>query len=247
VINIREESRIHYQDLKDDLRGIKAEKAEKAKGQAKKELLDWVSQVDYSSNFYASLSSTINDDTTGDWSMVSHSKTGSSILAQEDCFSLEPVNFPQHPIQSPLNSLRIAGLGKIVICSKAIRHLLQNDTIQLHSPMIAYFFFDFNDIAKQSIEDMVRSLVFQLIAQLDEIPDDLRKLHSKQRSSVPTLQVWCSILKSCLKSAKTRYIFIDALDECGEGEAHLLAETLYSLFGDTQMATNWFLTCRPSQ
>lgn len=65
--NIREETRTHYQDLKDDLRGIKAGKIETAKSKAKAEILDWVSQVNYSSNYHAALLPTCEHDASGDW------------------------------------------------------------------------------------------------------------------------------------------------------------------------------------
>jgi len=121
-----------------------------------------------------------------------------------------------------------------------------------HDSVTAYFFFDFNDVNKQSAEGLVRSLLFQLIAKLDAIPDELQTLYSKHRrspSATPLVrfQEWCDILKSCLRRGETRYIFIDALDECGEADSYLLPKTLQSLFEETAPAVKWFVTCRPSQ
>jgi hypothetical protein len=68
------------------------------------------------------------------------------------------------------------------MCSKAINHLTRNRAITDLNPSIIYFFFDFNDVAKQSIEGMIRSLIFQLIAKLDEVPQIVRKLYSTHQS-----------------------------------------------------------------
>jgi hypothetical protein len=53
--------------LKDDLRSIKADKAETSKSQHKAKLLDWVSQVNYSSNYHAALLPTLEEVASGDW------------------------------------------------------------------------------------------------------------------------------------------------------------------------------------
>jgi hypothetical protein len=65
--DIHEESKIHYQDLKDDLYSIRANEAETARAKAKADVLTWVSQVNYSSNFHAALLPTREDDESGDW------------------------------------------------------------------------------------------------------------------------------------------------------------------------------------
>jgi len=65
--DIRGESKIHYQDLKDDLYSIRSNEAETARAKAKADLLMWVSQVDYSSNFHAALLPTREGDESGDW------------------------------------------------------------------------------------------------------------------------------------------------------------------------------------
>jgi hypothetical protein len=137
------------------------------------------------------------------------------------------------------------------MCSKVIRNLLQDQSISFRNPVFAYYFFDFTDVAKQSIEGMVRSLIFQLIAQLDEVPHHLLALYSEHVSStvarrMPSLQEWCNILKLCLQSAECGHVLLDALDECGEGEMYLLNKTIETLIEETPTVIKWFLTCRPS-
>lgn len=143
----------------------------------------------------------------------------------------------------------LAGGGKTILCSKVIRHILLNDTAKALDSSIAYFFFDFNDGAKQTVEGMIRSLIVQLVFKLDEVPDDLRALYFKHTSgkfasSLPQFQDWLDILTSRLRIAEIKYIFIDALDECGEEDAYLLLDTLQALFEITGPANKWFLTCR---
>jgi hypothetical protein len=83
---------------------------------------------------------------------------------------------------------------------------------------IAYFYFDFRSANKQSLHDMVPSLLTQLSASSELHCDILSRLHSnhdrgKQQPSDP-------VLAGCLKQMLTLpdqrpiYLIIDALDEC---------------------------------
>jgi hypothetical protein len=137
------------------------------------------------------------------------------------------------------------------MCSKAINHLTRNRAITDLDPGIIYFFFDFNDVAKQSVEGMIRSLIFQLIAKL-EVPQMVRKLYSTHQSptslsALLSFKDWQDILIFLLRSSIASFIFIDALDECAEAESNLLQETLQKLFKETGPRVKWLLTCRPSQ
>ena len=146
----------------------------------------------------------------------------------------------------------LAGAGKTVICSKAIKHLTRNRAISDYNPSIIYFFFDFSDVAKQSVEGLIRSLIFQLIAKLEEVPNVVQKLYSYHQNApsltaLPPLEDWRDILISLLRTTEASFVFIDALDECAEAEASLLQEILQKLFKETGSRAKWFLTCRPSQ
>jgi hypothetical protein len=99
---------------------------------------------------------------------------------------------------------------------------------------------------------MIRSLIFQLIAKLEEVPQVVRKLYSTRQSAtslsaLPAFKDWQNILIFLLRGTKASFIFIDALDECIEAESNLLQETLQKLFKETGSRANWLLTCRPSQ
>src|SRR5947207_809448 len=110
---------------------------------------------------------------------------------------------------------------------------------------IAYFFFDFNDPAKQTVEGLLRSLVFQLAASVEPVPKILQTLYARHHEdrgcpTQPTLKEWTSVFQELLRSRAPFYIVIDALDECREEE--LLVDTVKSLIVQSRDTTRWLLT-----
>ena len=83
---------------------------------------------------------------------------------------------------------------------------------------IAYFYFDFRDTDKQSLHNLVSSLLFQLSASLDLCCDILSRLYEAHDTN--EIQPSDDLLTHCLKSMLTRsdqhpiYLIIDAVDEC---------------------------------
>jgi len=83
---------------------------------------------------------------------------------------------------------------------------------------MAYYYFDFRDVKKQSRYGLLTSLLSQLSAQLDSYHDVLAKLYSdnRDRTQKPT----SSALTECMKDMLSLpgqgqiYIVVDALDEC---------------------------------
>ena len=145
----------------------------------------------------------------------------------------------------------IAGAGKTIMCSKAISHVLHNRSLNDGKANIVYFFFDFNDIAKQSVEGMVRSLIYQLVAKADGVPKTVQDLYSKHQSvpsvaSPPRPEEWQKVLIALLQDTGRLFVFIDALDECAESESQDLLETIQKLFKKGGAHAKWLLTARPS-
>ena len=66
-----EQGKIHYKDVKDDLRNIQLNEEEARRVKAKADLLSWVSQVNYSSNYDAAQLRTCGNDQSGDWFLKS--------------------------------------------------------------------------------------------------------------------------------------------------------------------------------
>jgi hypothetical protein len=83
---------------------------------------------------------------------------------------------------------------------------------------MAYFYFDFRDVAKQSRRDLLSSLLIQLAARSDLFCDILAQLYKEHDDG--THQPSDSSLIRCLKDMLTLsdqrpvYLILDALDEC---------------------------------
>jgi hypothetical protein len=84
--------------------------------------------------------------------------------------------------------------------------------------LIAYFYFDFRDVDKQSLHNLLPSLLVQLAAQSDSCCDILSQLYSAHHRG---MQKPCDLaMVECLHKLLTlgvqasTYIIIDALDEC---------------------------------
>ena len=83
---------------------------------------------------------------------------------------------------------------------------------------MAYFYFDFRDVDKQKLQNVLPSLLIQLSAQSDSCCDILSRLYSTHRRGVQSPSDRAMI--ECLKEMLTHeaqgpiYIIMDALDEC---------------------------------
>ena len=86
------------------------------------------------------------------------------------------------------------------------------------SAIMAYFYFDFKDLRKQSCHDLLRSLVFQLSTDSSSCCDTLHRVYKAHKDG--TQQPSDDTLKGCLKQMLTllaqgpTFIVLDALDEC---------------------------------
>ena len=89
---------------------------------------------------------------------------------------------------------------------------------ETESAVIAYFYFDFKDLKKQTCRDLLISLVFQLATQSASCCAILHRVHEAhdKRTGQPSDDT----LKECLKQMLTLaercpiFIVLDALDEC---------------------------------
>ena len=83
---------------------------------------------------------------------------------------------------------------------------------------MAYFYFDFKDIDKQKLCNLLTSLLIQLSARSDSCCDILSRLYSAHDRGVRKPNDYAMI--SCLKEMLTfdaerpTYIIMDAIDEC---------------------------------
>jgi hypothetical protein len=83
---------------------------------------------------------------------------------------------------------------------------------------MAYFYFDFRDIDKQKLHNLLASFLIQLSARSDPCCDILSKLYSSHDRGVrtPNDRAMIECLKGMLtlKGQGATYIIIDAIDEC---------------------------------
>ncbi|KAF8263400.1 hypothetical protein EI94DRAFT_1807255 [Lactarius quietus] len=86
------------------------------------------------------------------------------------------------------------------------------------SAIVAYFYFDFRDLDKQTCHDLLLSLVSQLSTRSSPCCDILHRVYKTHEKG--TRQPSDDTLKECLKDMLRLpgqgpiYIILDALDEC---------------------------------
>jgi hypothetical protein len=102
-----------------------------------------------------------------------------------------------------------------VISSTIIENLLK-DYFQDSKADIAYFYFDFNDVQKQTVDGCLRSLLRHLSAR--ELPAIVEALHkqAQERHAQPGSDALTDTLKAVLQQAPLAFLIFDALDECKE-------------------------------
>ncbi|KAI0285162.1 hypothetical protein BC826DRAFT_1189750 [Russula brevipes] len=108
------------------------------------------------------------------------------------------------------------GSGKSVLCSSIIQDIFALRKAGRAS--MAYFYFDFRDIDKQNLQNLLPSLLIQLSAQSNSCCDILSRLYSAHDRGVqkPSDRAMAKCLKEmlALKAQGHTYIILDALDEC---------------------------------
>ncbi|KAF8268319.1 hypothetical protein EI94DRAFT_1186065 [Lactarius quietus] len=108
------------------------------------------------------------------------------------------------------------GSGKSVICSSVIQDI--TGVCETGSAIMAYFYFDFRDLSKQTCHDLLRSLVFQLSTHSSPCCDILHRMYKTHKNG--TLQASDDTLKECLKEMLRlmthgpTFLILDAIDEC---------------------------------
>lgn len=85
------------------------------------------------------------------------------------------------------------------------------------APLLAYFYFDFNDTEKQDCRALVSSLVFQIGTRTDKCLDRLKSARASDPSGDhPTYNQLVAMLSDLLLLSGPTVIVIDALDELPE-------------------------------
>ncbi|KAF7293972.1 NACHT domain protein [Mycena kentingensis (nom. inval.)] len=165
-----------------------------------------------------------------------HDQTGTWLLRSEEY---------QQWLQSPPLVLWIygpSGTGKTVLCSLLIEDL------HVHKNIYAFFFFDTNNSAQQSVSAMLKSLVFQLSllgAASQQIVVTLMKSCQGGHRSPNNKELLYQALVLQLQEFQPHpvYLLVDALDECAE--IAVLLEVLGDLLKKNFNHVHILLTSQP--
>lgn len=115
-----------------------------------------------------------------------------------------------------------AGCGKTVLSPALLQDILQYNDSQPNS-VVGYFYFDFNDIEKQSPSKAIWSLAFQVSQQIDGLTS-LKQLYQKCEAGnrQPAEDMIQSLLQDMVTRNENIHIVLDALDECKDSELLLI-------------------------
>jgi hypothetical protein len=163
-------------------------------------ILNWLNASDPTTNHNAAREK--HEPTTGNWLLLS------------DPF----VSWTKGKITS-LWLHGIPGVGKTILCSTAIEEIdALCDTGS--SCRYAYFYFDFNDPNKRTVDGMLRSMITQLSVHNGQLQETVEKLYQQcddgrqQPAKRSIVKTFLLLLES--SDSNRIYLLMDALDECLE-------------------------------
>ncbi|KAK0717813.1 ankyrin repeat-containing domain protein [Lasiosphaeria miniovina] len=132
--------------------------------------------------------------------------------------------------QNPGKSLwlhGIPGAGKTILCSTVVDNIIQEVASQKSNSRVVYFYFDFSDAKKQSVADLTKSLIYQLISAHSDIPEAAEALFAKCNGlTEPGLDELFGLMTEISRTKRT-FVFVDALDECPKEERPAFLETFF--------------------
>lgn len=135
----------------------------------------------------------------------------------------------------------IAGCGKTVLCSAAIERA-RSFVIGKSGVGLVYFYFDFHEEKKQDVEGLLLSIVVQLAYQQEKLPIQFKSLCEdfKERRRRLNGEELLKVLHATIRQFRRVYLFLDALDECGEqqGVLSLIANLVRSGAGFSILITS---------
>ncbi|PGH05933.1 hypothetical protein GX51_02714 [Blastomyces parvus] len=139
----------------------------------------------------------------------------------------------------------IPGCGKTILSSSIIQHLEDLPP----SRAVLYFYFDFNDTRKQTLESMVGSLIVQLYTKQGDHRKPLDSLFSSCQDGLkaPTCKALCECLEEMMRQAGEVWVVLDALDECPTRKTQGLLSWMRNLLNSDQINAHLLATSRAEQ
>ena len=149
---------------------------------------------------------------------MEHNRARSSRQSDTGLWFTESTDFARWKSEKSLLWLHgKPGCGKTVLSSTIIEEVLHrsDDTTK-----VAYFYFSFSKIEKQTSENMIRSLIAQFSNQALGVPEELRVSFLACNSGLrqPGIDRLMKILEELTSHNHQHYIILDALDECSDGQ-----------------------------
>jgi hypothetical protein len=143
----------------------------------------------------------------------------------------------------------LPGCGKTILSSAIVDDLEKDET---RCPGLLYFFFDFTDTSKQSLEGLVRSLCRQLYGKERKVQERLDSLYSScdNGHQQPTNEALEAAFNDMIQQAGEVWIVVDALDECRTRKGFPtigLLSWLKTLLDTQQLNVHLLVTSRPEQ
>jgi hypothetical protein len=140
----------------------------------------------------------------------------------------------------------IPGCGKTILSSTIIEHLVDTRPDQL----LLYFYFDFTDAGKQTLDNVIRSFISQLYHKRKDTQKLLDSLFSSCDNGrrQPTCESLGKVFLQMMNQAQEIYIVLDALDECSTRKGPLsegLLAWIQSLLDLQQRNIHLLVTSRP--
>lgn len=142
----------------------------------------------------------------------------------------------------------IPGCGKTILSSTIVEDLEKRGVPQ--KPL--YFYFDFNDTNKQTLEKAVLSLITQLYGKREDARRhvDLLYFSCENGKKQPSIESLCKSLQDMLQQAGEVWIILDALDECSTRKEHSaggLLPWIENIRSSQQANVHILVTSRPEQ
>ncbi|KAF7959741.1 hypothetical protein EAE96_001350 [Botrytis aclada] len=229
----------HTRDVKDIIEDVKctitqqnldseSKEEMKARGFKKGEVLQWLTTADPKTNH--DFARRRFEPGTGPWSLQSDEY--SSWKKSDNSF---------------LWVQGLSGCGKTILCSTVV----QNMTVYYDNNFdcfIGYYYFSFNETEKQNANNLLRSILIQLLVKYDAALDDALAIYKDSQSTVPQLETLKTMLKAVLAMPGTFYLILDAVDECPrgyeQGNRQVVCELLREVSSWTYKGLHLFMTSR---
>ncbi|KAI0846643.1 hypothetical protein F5Y00DRAFT_271920 [Daldinia vernicosa] len=139
----------------------------------------------------------------------------------------------------------IPGSGKTILASIVIENILEK-AAKTDNIGVAYVYFNFRRTGEQSLNNILRGLLRQLVQSQSSLHPEVKSLYDREQGNgtSPSLEDISAAIRSVSLLYSQVFIVIDALDECqtGDGYLSLFLARMFSLQVDTGL--NLFITSR---